>query len=57
MPIYQIEVLETLTRLVDVEADTKSAAVDDVKTRYNNQEIVLTSDDCVGCDINCTEDL
>lgn len=56
MPKFTIEVRETLSRLIEVEADTVKGAIDIVNNRYNNSDIILDSDDCQDVDIeeyNC----
>lgn len=42
---YQIEVVETLIRIVTVEATSEEDAIKFVKYDYNNAELVLDSDD------------
>ncbi len=45
--IYQIEVKEVLNRIVEVEAESRDEALAKVEESYNNEEIVLDSNDCV----------
>lgn len=52
MKTFQIEILETLIRTVDVQALNSKAAEDLVRKRYANQEIVLDSSDFMGVNIN-----
>ncbi len=47
MPTYKIEIIETLSRVVEVEADNSDIAMDMVQEMYDNQTIVLTDDDVV----------
>jgi hypothetical protein len=42
---YQVEVVETLIRIVTVEATSEEQAVEFVMYDYNNAELVLDSDD------------
>jgi hypothetical protein len=42
---YQVEVCETLIRIVTVEATSEEQALEFVKYDYNNAELVLDSDD------------
>ena len=45
MKEYQVEVCETLIRIVTVEATSEEDAIKFVKYDYNNAELVLDSDD------------
>lgn len=49
---YQIEITETLQKIVEVEAPSYSEAFQNVWNDYNNGDIVLDSDDFVCFDIN-----
>ena len=51
--IYQIEVTETLQRLVTVKADSMEDAIKVIKTAYDDQEIVLDSGDHTDTSITC----
>lgn len=42
---YKVEVIERLTRLVDVEADSAEEAVDKAEHAVNAEEVVLGADD------------
>jgi hypothetical protein len=42
---YSVEVVETLIRIVTVEATSEEQAVEFVMYDYNNAELVLDSDD------------
>lgn len=42
---YQVEVVETLIRIVTVEATSEEQALEFVRYDYNNAELVLDSDD------------
>jgi hypothetical protein len=44
---YQVEITETLQRIVDVMADTAEEAVEDVTRWYKGEEIILDSEDFV----------
>lgn len=52
MKEYQVEVVETLIRIVTVEAMTEEDAIKFVKYDYNNAELVLDSDDFFDVDFN-----
>lgn len=45
MKEYQVEVVETLIRIVTVEATSEEDAIKFVRYDYNNAELVLDSDD------------
>ena len=45
MQTYHIEIQETLVRVVAVEALSLDSAIVQVQEMYNNEEIVLDSDD------------
>ena len=47
MPAYKIEIIETLSRVVEVEAENSDIAMDMVQEMYDNQTIVLTDEDVV----------
>lgn len=48
---YQVEIIETLIHIEDVDAYSEENAVDIVRAKYANEEIVLDSDCFVGADI------
>jgi len=52
MKEYQVEVCETLIRIVTVEAQSKEQALEFVRYDYNNAELVLDSDDFFDVDFN-----
>jgi hypothetical protein len=52
MKEYQVEVCETLIRIVTVEATSEEDAIKFVKYDYNNAELVLDSDDFFDVDFN-----
>ena len=45
MKEFQVEVCETLIRIVTVEAQSEEQALEFVRYDYNNAELVLDSDD------------
>ena len=45
MKEFQVEVCETLIRIVTVEATSEEQAIEQVMNDYNNAELVLDSDD------------
>lgn len=48
---YKIKVIETLSRIVEVEADDLSSAIDNVNKMIRSEEIVLSAEDFDGRDI------
>ena len=52
MKEYNVEVAETLIRIVTVEAMSAEDAIKFVKYDYNNAELVLDSDDFFDVDFN-----
>ena len=50
--IFVIEVVETLARTINIEAETTEEALAIVKQRYRSEEIVLDSSDFVDVDFN-----
>jgi hypothetical protein len=52
MKEFEVEVVETLIRIVTVEAMTEEDAIKFVKYDYNNTELVLDSDDFFDVDFN-----
>lgn len=49
---YKIEITETLQRIVTVEANSVLEALNKVEEQYDNEEIVLDSNDFVCKDIH-----
>lgn len=52
MKIFKIEVKETLSRIIEIEAYSNDEAVLKVKEMYQKEEIVLSSDDFVTTEID-----
>ena len=50
---FQIEITETLQRIVEVEATSLDDALTEITKQYKNEEIILESSDCV--ETNITE--
>ena len=53
---YLVEIKETLSKQLNVEADTSDEAIRQVKKLYHNSEIVLTADDFVDYKIDTIKD-
>lgn len=51
MKTFQIEVRETLSRVLDVEANSSEDALEIVKKKYEKCEVVLDADDFSDYDI------
>lgn len=49
---YQINIVETLQRLVEVEAEDKDTALQLVKDKWQNGEYILDADYFTGVDFN-----
>lgn len=45
---FKVKIVETLQRVVEVEADSFDEAEEKVRDQYRNSNIVLTSDDYIG---------
>ena len=45
MPKYKVEITETLSRIIDIEAENEKDAVSKIKDLYRKEEIVLDSND------------
>ena len=52
MKKYKVEIQETLSRLIEVEADSESDAWEIVSKQYRNSEIILGGDDFEDYTIN-----
>ena len=52
MPIFEVEVNETLTRRVPVKAKNEIEAIDLVEEKYYTSEIVLDAEDYVGVEFS-----
>jgi len=56
MKTFKIEVQETLSRIIEVEAQTEEEAYLIIKKMYSNEEIVLDSSDYIDTEIKEYED-
>ena len=45
MKTYKIEVKETLSRIIEIDANSIDEALEDVQKIYKKEEIILDSDD------------
>lgn len=53
---YAVEVIETLSRVITVEAESEDEALVTVSDMYYNEEIVLDASDHVDTDFNIYEE-
>lgn len=53
---YLVEIKETLSKQLKVEADTAEEAVNQVKNQYRDLKIILTADDFVDYEIDTIHD-
>ena len=56
MPKYKVEITETLSRIVEVEAENKDSAVSKIKDFYRQEKIVLDSNDYLDTEIKIFEE-
>lgn len=52
MEKYKVEIKETLCRIVETEAASQEAALQQIKRQYKDSQIVLTANDYVDTDVN-----
>ena len=48
---YFVEIKETLTKVVEIEANNAEEALDVVEKQYKNSEIILVADDYVNTEM------
>ena len=51
MTIYKIEIQETLSRIIEIEAPSAEETIDKTRAMYREEEIVLDGDDWVETEI------
>ena len=51
MTTYKIEIQETLSKVIEIEAPSAQEAIDKAREMYRAEEIVLDGDDWVGTEI------
>ena len=54
--VFQVEITETLQRIVSIEAESENAAYLAVKEMYRNEEIVLDDSDYIDTEIEVFEE-
>ena len=52
MNTYKIEIQETLSRVIEMEASSPEEAIDKVREMYRDEEVVLDAYDYVGTEID-----
>ena len=50
--IFQIEIIETLSNIVEVDAENQQDALLKAQEMYRNEEFVLYPDDCIDTKLN-----
>ena len=50
--IFQIEIIETLSNIVEVDAENEQEALLKTRDRYRNEEFFLYPDDCIDTKFN-----
>ena len=56
MQKYQVEINETLSRVVEIEAENESDAISKIKDLYRQEKIVLDSEDYLDTEIKIYEE-
>lgn len=51
MSQYKIEIKETLSRIIEIQAPSAQEAIDKAREMYRAEQIVLDADDWVGTEI------
>lgn len=51
MKIFEIEIKETLSKVIEIQANSIGDAIEKATSLYNNEEIILSSDDCCDTEI------
>jgi hypothetical protein len=52
MTKYRVEIIETLSRTIETEAESEGDAVDHVRQMYRDCDIILDASDYVGIEIS-----
>ena len=52
MKTFEIEIKETLSKTIEIEANSIEEAIEKATLLYNNEEIVLNSDDYLDTEID-----
>lgn len=51
MKSFNIEIIETLVKIIQIEAPDVETAISEVREKYKNEEIVLDADNYLATDI------
>lgn len=52
---YEVEITETLSRVIKVKANSPEEAIENIIVKYKNEEIVLDYNDYKGYEVNLCE--
>lgn len=55
MDKYVVSIYETLAKNIEVEAEDYPDAIQKVREKYNNKEIILSADDYLDTDFDCVK--
>lgn len=47
---YNIEITETIQKIIEIEADNEQAALHSAMNKYKNSEVILTDEDFIDVD-------
>ena len=50
--VFQIEIVETLSNLVEISAENEQEALLKAQDMYRNEEVILYPDDCIETEFN-----
>ena len=52
METFKIEIIETLSRTIEIEANSQEEAIDKLCTSYTEEKIILDSSDHIGTEFH-----
>lgn len=52
METFKIEIKETLSNIIEIQAENEQQAIDIIKKKYNNEEIILDSNNYIDTEIS-----
>ena len=50
--IFQIEIVETLSNIIEISAENEQEALLKARDMYRNEEVILYADDCIDTKFN-----
>ena len=53
---YKVEIKETLSRIIDTEAENEEGAISKAREQYKNQKVILDSSDYIDTEISIYEE-